>query len=114
MRGCRYRNMRVLIACEFSGVVREAFRARGHDAWSCDLLPSMDNSPYHFQKDILGLLEDIELHKDIEPFDLMIAHPPCTYLSSSGLYRDWETVSRPFIVTGKQGNSFPATIRPVS
>ena len=72
--------MRVLVACEFSGVVREAFRARGHDAWSCDLLPSMDNSPYHFQKDILGLLEDIELHKDIEPFDLMIAHPPCTWL----------------------------------
>lgn len=70
--------MRVLVACEFSGVVRRAFRARGHDAWSCDLLPSEDNSPYHIQDDVLKNLDD--------GWDLMIAHPPCTYLASSGLH----------------------------
>ena len=69
--------MRVLVACEFSGTVREAFRARGHDAWSCDLLPTEVNGN-HYQcdvADIIGL-----------GWDLMIAHPPCTYLSSSGLH----------------------------
>jgi hypothetical protein len=70
--------MRLLVACEFSGVVREAFRARGHDAWSCDLLPAADNSPFHIQDDVLRHLRD--------GWDLMIAHPPCTYLSSSGLH----------------------------
>lgn len=70
--------MKILIACEFSGVVREAFRALGHDAWSCDLLPSLDNSPYHIQGDVLDHLED--------GWDMMIAHPPCTYLCSSGLH----------------------------
>lgn len=70
--------MRVLVACEFSGVVREAFRKRGHDAWSCDLLPSLAPSPYHIQDDVLDHLED--------GWDLMIAHPPCTYLCSSGLH----------------------------
>lgn len=70
--------MRVLIACESSGVVRDAFRKRGHDAWSCDLLPADDGSPYHIQGDCLE-----EAYKD---WDLMIAHPPCTYLSSSGLH----------------------------
>lgn len=49
--------MRVLVACEFSGVVREAFRKRGHDAWSCDLLPCDDNSPYHIQGDVVRELE---------------------------------------------------------
>lgn len=73
--------MRVLVACEFSGVVRRAFRTLGHDAWSCDLLPSEDNSPYHFQGELR--------HAFCEPFawagfDLMIAHPPCTYLTNSG------------------------------
>lgn len=66
--------MRVLVACEFSGVVREAFRRRGHDAWSCDLLPAMDESQYHYQEDVLDLLN--------WGWDLMIAHPPCTYLSN--------------------------------
>ncbi len=70
--------MRVLVACEFSGVVREAFRKRGHDAYSCDLIPSDDNSKYHIQGDVLEILED--------GWDLMIAHPPCTYLCSSGLH----------------------------
>lgn len=68
--------MRVLVACEFSGVVRRAFRARGHDAWSCDLLPSEDNGE-HYECDV-GLV--IWSHQ----WDLMIAHPPCTHLAVSG------------------------------
>jgi hypothetical protein len=72
------KSMRVLIACEFSGVVREAFRKRGHEAVSCDLLPAEDNSPHHIQGDVLPVL--------LEGWDLMIAHPPCTYLCSSGLH----------------------------
>ena len=68
--------MKVLIACEFSGVVRKAFRARGHDAWSCDLLPAEDNGP-HRQEDAWRVAEE-------DDWDLMIAHPPCTYLASSG------------------------------
>ena len=70
--------MRVLVACEFSGRVRDAFRAAGHDAWSCDLLPSEDMR-HHLQEDVLGLLGG--------DWDLMIAHPPCTFLSSSGMHR---------------------------
>ena len=73
--------MKVLIACEYSGVVRRAFRALGHDAWSCDLLPSEDGSPHHIQGDVLPILGD--------GWDMMIAHPPCTYLCSSGLH--WNT-----------------------
>ena len=69
-------DMRVLVACEFSGVVREAFRARGHEAWSCDLLPSEGLSAHHIQCDVSELVAD--------GWDLMIAHPPCTYLASSG------------------------------
>lgn len=68
--------MRVLVACEFSGVVRRAFRDLGHDAWSCDILPSDDNSPFHIQADVRTVLND--------GWDLMIAHPPCTYLAVSG------------------------------
>lgn len=72
--------MRVLIACEFSGVVRDAFRARGHYAKSCDILPSEKRGP-HYQGDILDILEGAALG---EPWDLIIAHPPCTYLANSG------------------------------
>ena len=68
--------MRVLIACEFSGRVRDAFRAKGHDAWSCDLLPTEQPGP-HIQDDVLKHLND--------GWDLMIAHPPCTYLTNSGV-----------------------------
>lgn len=68
--------MRALVACEFSGVVRGAFRALGHDAWSCDLLPSEDDSPHHIRGDVLTCL-------DLR-WDLMIAHPPCTDLAVSG------------------------------
>lgn len=67
--------MRVLVACEFSGIVRDAFLARGCDAMSCDLLPSEQAGP-HYQGDVRNLLH--------EGFDLMIAHPPCTYLAVSG------------------------------
>lgn len=70
--------MRVLIACEFSGVVRSAFRAKGHDAWSCDLLPAEDGSEYHIQGDCLAVLGD--------GWDLIVAHPPCTYLCSMGIW----------------------------
>lgn len=73
--------MKILVACEYSGRVREAFRALGHDAVSCDLLPSEDNSPAHTQGDVLPLLE--------QGFDLLIAHPPCTYLAASGMH--WTT-----------------------
>ncbi len=67
--------MRVLVACEFSGVVRDAFIERGHDAVSCDLLPTEQPGP-HVQGDILEILD--------EGWDLMIAHPPCTHLAVSG------------------------------
>lgn len=68
--------MRVLIACEFSGVVRRAFRERGHDAWSCDILESQDSSPWHVTGPVEGILD--------RGWDLMIAHPPCTHLAVSG------------------------------
>jgi hypothetical protein len=70
--------MRVLIACEYSGVVRRAFAARGHDAWSCDLLPSEDHANQHIIGDARDLLGD--------GWDLlMAAHPPCTRLCNSGV-----------------------------
>lgn len=67
--------MKVLIACEFSGIVRDAFRAQGHDAWSCDLLPT-ERPGAHIQGDVRDVLT---MH-----WDLMIAFPPCTHLSVSG------------------------------
>lgn len=73
--------MRVLVACEFSGVVREAFRKRGHDAWSCDFLPSEIDSGQHLQGDVLRFLSGLG---GGHVWDLMIAHPPCTYLAVSG------------------------------
>lgn len=69
--------MKVLVACEYSGRVRDAFLSRGHDAISCDLLPTEVNGP-HYQGDIRDVLYD--------GWDLMIAHPPCTYLAVSGLH----------------------------
>jgi site-specific DNA-cytosine methylase len=68
--------MNVLIACEFSGVVRRAFRERGHNAWSCDLMEADDHSEYHHACDVRTLLR-------YQRWDLMIAHPPCTHLSVS-------------------------------
>lgn len=71
--------MRVLIACEFSGIVRDAFSARGHDAWSCDIVPS-ERGGKHFTEDVRKLL----LAQMVNPWDLMICHPPCTHLAVSG------------------------------
>ena len=70
--------MNVLVACEFSGVVRRAYRAAGHVAYSCDLEPSDDDSDYHIQLDVLEILD--------QGWDLMIAHPPCTSLTCSGAW----------------------------
>jgi hypothetical protein len=67
--------MRVLVACEFSGIVRDAFIARGHDAMSADLLPSERPGP-HYQGDVLDVLDD--------GWDLAICHPPCTFMANSG------------------------------
>lgn len=72
--------MKVLVGCEYSGVVRDAFIRRGHDAMSCDLLPTESNGP-HYQGDIRDVLGD--------GWDLAICHPPCTYLSVSGMH--WTT-----------------------
>lgn len=71
--------MKVLIACEFSGVVRNAFLDRGHDAWSCDLMPALVNPSRmrHLRQDVRPLLK--------QRWDLVIAHPPCTYLSKVGI-----------------------------
>lgn len=68
--------MRVLVACEYSGIVREAFTALGHEAWSCDLLDTEIPSKYHYKGDIRDILK--------QEWDLMIAHPPCTHLAVSG------------------------------
>ena len=67
--------MKVLVACEYSGIVRDAFAAKGHDAWSCDILPT-ESPGNHFQGDVLEHLD--------KGWDMMIAHPPCTYLSNAG------------------------------
>src|SRR6185436_2225226 len=68
--------MRVLVACEFSGIVRDAFKAKGHDAWSCDLLPT-ERPGNHFTDNVKRIVCDVS-------WDLMIAHPPCTHLAVSG------------------------------
>ena len=67
--------MKILVACEYSGTVRDAFIARGHDAISCDLLPSDRPGP-HYQGDVFDIIDN--------GYDLMIAHPPCTHLAVSG------------------------------
>lgn len=87
--------MRVLIACEFSGTVRRAFANRGHFVVSCDLLPCEDGAPWgapesligqHYQGNVLDFLAMGETGEMPGRWDLMIAHPPCTYLCSSGLH----------------------------
>lgn len=70
--------MRVLIACEFSGRVRRAFHDKGHTAFSCDLLESDEDTTFHIQDDVRNILH--------YGWDMMVAHPPCTYLSVSGLH----------------------------
>lgn len=68
--------MKVLVACESSGATRDAFRALGHDAWSCDLLPADTDPTFHIQGDCLPVIA--------QGWDLVIGHPPCTHLASSG------------------------------
>ena len=68
--------MKVLVACEYSGTVRDAFRKLGHNAWSCDLLPTDADPTFHHQGDVYDMLN--------EQWDLIIAHPPCTALAVSG------------------------------
>ncbi len=74
--------LRVICGCEASGVVREAFRTLGHDAWSCDIRPAEDGSPYHLQCDVLTVMND--------GWDIGIFHPDCTYLTNSAewAYKD--------------------------
>jgi len=72
--------MKVLVACELSGTVRDAFRAKGHDAWSCDIQPCDGDNTYHFQQDVTEIIYN-------DCWELLIAHPPCTYLSNSGSLR---------------------------
>jgi len=69
--------MNILIGCERSGVVRRAFAARGHNVWSCDILPALDSSSNHLQGDLLDVIKQGN-------WDMLIAHPPCTYLSYAG------------------------------
>lgn len=70
--------MRILVACEYSGIVSAAFRMRGHEVWSCDLLPteSVEGRDFHYRGDVREILSD--------HWDMMIAHPPCTHLASIG------------------------------
>ena len=89
--------MKVLVACEFSGTVRRAFRDRGHDAWSCDLLPASDGSSHHIQGDALAVLGD--------GWDLLVAHPPCTRLCNSGVR--WLSVPPP----GRTAEDMQAELR---
>tara|TARA_Y100001951_G_scaffold18023_1_gene13375 strand:- start:479 stop:1120 length:642 start_codon:yes stop_codon:yes gene_type:complete len=77
--------MKVLVACEYSGIVREAFALKGHDAWSCDLLPTDQPSDKHIQGDVLEIINN--------DWNLIIAHPPCTHLSVSGAAKWAEKVA---------------------
>jgi len=85
--------MNVLIACEFSGTVRDAFRRMGHSAWSCDLQPSESNNHLHIQGDALDAIASGR-PTDGAKWDMLIAHPPCTYLCSSGLHWNKRTLGR--------------------
>jgi len=69
--------MKILVACETSGAMRNAFAAHGHEVWSCDILPAEDDSPRHIVGDVRGILGD--------GWDMLIAHPPCTRLCNSGV-----------------------------
>ena len=69
--------MKILIACEYSGIVRDAFLKKGHDAMSCDILPT-DSPGHHYHGDVFDIIDD--------GWDMMIAHPPCTYLCVAGLH----------------------------
>lgn len=84
--------MKILICCEHSGTIRQAFRAKGHDAWSCDLLPADDKSPYHIQADCLNIMRSREWH-------MLGMHPDCKYLTVAGMHwnnrgRGWENTEK--------------------
>jgi hypothetical protein len=82
----------VIVGCESSGVVREAFRRRGHDAYSCDLQPADDGSPFHLQGNVLDVIYG---HPDGEQWDLGIFHPTCTYLCLASVWAFTRTPRRP-------------------
>ena len=92
--------MRVLVGHEQFGHMREAFRSRGHDAWSCDLMPTRDNSPYHLQCDVLTVLH--------LGWDLAIFHPDCTYLTCSA---EWAYGDGPYHQKVKPGTLVGAARR---
>ena len=98
--------MRVLVACEFSGIVREAFRKRGHDAWSCDLLPS-EIIGNHLRVDVLSVLGG---HGG-KSWDMMIAFPPCTYLCGSGA-RWWKNKRKEQLLAIQFFNRLASTFIP--
>lgn len=87
--------MKVLVACEYSGIVRDAFAKRGHDAWSCDILAT-ESKGNHIQGDVLGILD--------QGWDLMIAHPPCTHLTVTGAR--WFTEGRKDYQLQRDGIAF--------
>ena len=96
--------MKVLVACEYSGIVRDAFIKRGHDAISCDFLPTERKGP-HFEGDVLDIID--------QGWDMMIAHPPCTHLAVSGArwFKDKQkeqTAEKPRLgVTGHRSQDRP-------
>ena len=85
--------MKVLVGCEFSGIVRDAFIAHGHDAMSCDILPTEKPGP-HYQGDVMDILDD--------GWDLMIAHPPCTFLCRNGANHQTTEEYKQMIADGKK------------
>ena len=95
--------MKVLVGCEHSGNVRRAFRQRGHDAWSCDLLPASDSQQFHLQCDVLSVL--------MNGWDLAIFHPPCTYLTCSA---EWAYGDGPYHQKVKPGTLVGAALRAAS
>lgn len=108
--------MKILIACEYSGVVRDAFRSKGHDAWSCDLLPTEADPAYHIQGNVLNVLNGNAIFRAANGkincidgiWDMMIAHPPCTYLSNAGakhLYKGGE-LNQDRYVKGQEAKLF--------
>lgn len=91
--------MKVLVACEFSGVVRNAFRELGHIAYSCDILPADDSQDYHLQCSVLDVFDGYKGFK----WDLMIAHPPCTYITNAGVRHLHSVPSRNGVITKNHG-----------
>jgi len=78
--------MKILVACEYSGIVRDAFTIKGHDAWSCDILPTDNPNGNHYEGDVKDILYN--------DWDLIIAHPPCTYFANSGVRWLYEKPNR--------------------